>query len=111
MAAKGSVLKQEVAQKILAAFPGSFLYNDGKEIRIPVMENGEEIQIKVALTAAKENVNPGEDNLLPGENTTRVNDNGQIEFVHKVSAAETKVVEPTQEEKQNVQDLLRAIGL
>ena len=57
MAARGSVLKQEVATKILAAFPGSFLYNDGKEIRIPVMENGEEIQIKVALTAAKENVN------------------------------------------------------
>ena len=109
--ARGQIAKGEVAKKILESFEGAFAYNDGKEIRIPIMENGEEIQIKVALTAAKENVNPGDDNLLPGENTTRVNDNGQIEFVHKVSAAETKVVEPTQEEKQNVQDLLRAIGL
>ena len=40
MAAKGSILKQEVAEKILAAFPGSFLYNDGKEIRINGTENG-----------------------------------------------------------------------
>ena len=109
--ARGQIAKAEVAKKILDSFEGAFSYNDGKEIRIPIMENGEEIQIKVALTAAKENVNPGDDNLLPGENTTRVNDNGQIEFVHKVSAAETRIVEPTQEEKQNVQDLLRAIGL
>ena len=109
--ARGSVVKQEIANKILNTFEGSFLYNDGKEIRIPAYEEGELIEVKVTLTAAKENVSVGDDNLLPGENTTRVNDNGQIEFVHKVSAAENKVVEPTTEEKQNVQDLLASLGL
>ena len=34
MAVKGAILKQEIAQKILETFPNSFLYNDGKEIRI-----------------------------------------------------------------------------
>lgn len=66
MAAKGSILKKEVSEKILKAFPGSFLYNDGKEIRINGLENGERLQIKVTLTAAKVAVEGGEDVVLPG---------------------------------------------
>ena len=70
MAAKGSILKQEIASKILAAFPGSFLYNDGKEIRINGTENGEKLQIKLTLTAAKVAVEGGSDVALPGEAAT-----------------------------------------
>ena len=48
MAAKGAVLKKEVAEKILAAFPGnSFLFNDGKEIRINGVEDGQNLQISL----------------------------------------------------------------
>jgi len=53
MAAKGSQLKNEITQKILTTFPSSFIYNDGKEIRINGMEDGQELQIKVTLTCAK----------------------------------------------------------
>lgn len=109
--ARGQVLKKEIAQKILNTFEGSFLYNDGKEIRIPGMEDGELIQIKVALTAAKENVTQGDDVAVPGEaNTMDKIDNG-INFTNTVTPAETKTVEPTDEEKQNVKDLLAALGL
>ena len=108
--ARGAVSKQEVAKKILSTFEGAFLYNDGKEIRVPLMEDGELIQIKVALTAAKENVNPGDDNALPGENTTILTSNGPV-FTHVVSKEETKIVEPTEEEKNNVKDLLASLGL
>lgn len=108
--ARGAISKQEVAKKILSSFEGAFSYNDGKEIRIPLMEDGELIQIKVALTAAKENVNPGDDNLVPGENTVTQTDNGPV-FNHVVSKEETKTVEPTEEEKNNVKDLLAALGL
>ena len=66
-------------------------------------EDGEEIQIKVALTAAKENVNPGDDNVLPGAAAT----NNEINFIDKPKT----IVEPTKEEKQNVKDLLSALGL
>lgn len=108
--ARGAVSKQEVTKKILSNFEGSFTYNDGKEIRIPMMEDGELIQIKVALTAAKENVNPGDDNALPGQNNVVQTETGPV-FVHTVSKEETKIVEPTEEEKQNVQDLLKSLGL
>lgn len=55
MAARGAEAKELVSKVILNVFTGSFTV-DGKEIRIPVMWDGEEIQIKVALTASKTNI-------------------------------------------------------
>lgn len=57
--AKGAKAKQEVFKKILEVFPDSFLYNDGKEVRINTIEDGNEVQIKVTLTAAKVAVEGG----------------------------------------------------
>ena len=51
MAAKGSQLKIEVGNKIIELFGDSAFWNgEGKELRINGKENGEELQIKVALT-------------------------------------------------------------
>lgn len=101
--AKGSILKEEIIQKILETFPGSF--KNDKEIRIVGMENGEELQIKVALTCAKVNVSPGTDVALPGA--------APVQTVSKVLPKEEKevLVEPTAEEKQNVSDFLKVLGL
>jgi hypothetical protein len=103
MAAKGSILKEEIIQKILETFPGSF--KNDKEIRIVGMENGEELQIKVALTCAKVNVSPGADVALPGAAPTQT--------VSKVLPQRGKraLIEPTAEEKQNVSDFLKVLGL
>ena len=54
MAARGAEAKSIISRLILKMFPQSFV-ND-KEIRIPVMQDGEEIQIKITLTAAKDNI-------------------------------------------------------
>ena len=101
--AKGAESKAKVQKQILAVFPGSFLYNDGKEIRIPMSEGGEIVQIKVALTCAKENVEIGADNAIPGD------------FPAPKMTAPTPVsntpVQPTTEEKQKVADLLKSLGL
>ena len=105
MAAKGSILKQEVAEKILAAFPGSFLYNDGKEIRINGIENGENLQIKVTLTCAKVAVEGGDDTVLPGEKTATTSD------VKPVGTNEKIPQEPTAEEKERLTTLLNKLGL
>ena len=105
MAAKGSILKQEVAEKILAAFPGSFLYNDGKEIRINGTENGESLQIKVALTCAKVAVEGGDDTILPGEKTAVSAD------VKPTGTNEKIPQEPTAEEKERLTTLLNKLGL
>ena len=105
MAAKGSILKQEVASKILAAFPGSFLYNDGKEIRINGIEDGQKLQIKVTLTCAKVAVEGGDDTILPGEKIAATAD------VKPIGTNEKIPQEPTAEEKERLTTLLNKLGL
>lgn len=102
MALKGTLLKKEITDKILATFEGSFLYNDGKEIRIPGLEDGQELQVKVALTCAKTNVSPNGENALPGEDA-----------ITEVSVSNTSQVsaEVTQEEKDNIKKMMEVLGL
>lgn len=102
MALKGTVLKKEITDKILATFEGSFLYNDGKEIRIPGLEDGQELQVKVALTCAKTNVSPNGENALPGEDT--------ITEVSIPNTAQASVA-VTQEEKNNIKKMMEVLGL
>ena len=100
MSIKGAEAKLEITNKILELFPGSFKYD--KEIRIPVIENGEEVQIKVSLTAAKVNVE---------------RDGGVLDFTKKTettaqtTSAAPQSFEPTEEEKNIVNDLISKLGL
>lgn len=104
MALKGSISKEIVTKKILDIFEGSFQYE--KEIRLPMQENGEEIQLKLTLTCAKTNVNPGGDVVLPGEKDNEINF-GEIKTEEKT----VQHVEPTQEEKETVQRLAKMLNL
>ena len=105
MAAKGSILKQKIAEKIVTAFPGSFLYNDGKEIRINGTEEGVPLQIKITLTCAKTPVGCGYDNVLPGEKST------VAAPVSSTESNEQIPQEPTTEEKERLTKLLNKLGL
>ena len=96
--ARGQNSKQDATQKILQLFPGSFVYE--KEIRLPYTEEGEAIQLKCVLTCAKTNVGENEDIAIPGETKETVN-----------ITQENIKVEPTQEEKDNVKNLLESFGL
>lgn len=100
--AKGQQLKKDIQTKILETFPGAFLYNDGKEIRICGTEGGEPIQIKCVLTCATKNVEVGGDNATPGDFPTPFKE---------VTPERTEPVAPTEQEKQNVKNLLRSLGL
>ena len=101
--ARGAEANSAVASKILATFDGAFAYD--KEIRIPVIENGELVQIKCVLTCAKANVECGGDVALPGD----------TDFPAPINQAPTPIstqpVAPTAEEKQTVADLLKSLGL
>lgn len=103
MAIKGQQLKKEIQTKILTAFPGSFLYNDGKEIRICGDENGENLQIKCVLSWAKTNVEPNGDMATPGDFPPPVNT--------APTADTSQPVAPSEEEKATVSALLRKLGL
>lgn len=104
MATKGTQSKAIVSQKILEVFEGSFQYD--KEIRIPLMEDGNEIQLKCVLTCAKTNVEPNGDVAIPGEVSNEVN------FGSEGIGTQSEVtIEPTQEEKDNVKRLMAELGL
>ena len=106
MAARGSIAKEKITNQILAAFSGAFKYD--KEIRIPVEENGEIIQIKVALTAAKVNVEAGGDTALPG--SVKVAPSNTATVSRPAEPVRT-IMQPTAEEKHNVEELLSVLGL
>lgn len=101
--ARGAEAKKEVANKILEVFPGSFLYNNDKEIRIPMNEGGETIQIKVNLVCAKENVeNSSDEGLEVSKGLANSSTN----------TTSTKTLEePSAEEKQAVSSLCKKLGL
>ncbi len=101
---KGAVAKQAIFEKLLKVFNGSFMYNNGKELRIPWDEDGVEVQIKVALTTAKENVSP------EGE-VIRAAAAASEEVPVPVFPAAPQITEPTEEEKKTVEDLLKTLGL
>lgn len=100
--------KAEIMKEILKVFPNSFLFNDKKEVRIPWMEDGEEVQIKVTLTAAKVAVEPGEDNALP---TAAANKEPEGINFEEVQEKKDTIVKPTAEEKENVKKMLASLGL
>ena len=101
--AKGQQLKKEIQEKILQLFPQSFLYNDAKEIRICGIEDGQPIQIKCVLTCAKENVESGADNAMPGD--------FPAPKMTAPTPERTTPIAPSAEEKANVAALLKSLGL
>lgn len=104
MAAKGAQAKQAVFAKMLETFPDSFMYNDGKELRINMMEDGAVVQIKVALTAAKvavdnPNAAPVANAAVPTSTSTAVEDD-----------TPPFDIEPSAEEKTRLSKLMSDLG-
>lgn len=102
MASKGAEEKQIVIDKIKEVFPEAFEYD--KTIRIPIGD----VQIKVALTCAKDNVEPGGDAAVPGVKATKVTITEGAEPVFEDVSA---TVEPSAEELNAVSNLMESLGL
>ena len=106
MALKGSQAKEEITKKILEVFPSAFQYD--KEIRVPWMENGEQVQIKLTLTAAKVMVNVGGDAAMPGDTVEEV---AAVPVQATLDAPKVANIETSAAEKENLSKLLRSLGL
>ena len=102
MASRGAEEKQMVIDKIKEVFPEAFEYD--KTIRIPIGD----VQIKVTLTAAKDNVEPGGDVVVPGVKATKVTITESAEPVFEDISA---TVEPSEEELNAVSNLITQLGL
>lgn len=100
--ARGAEEKTLIQNKILENFEGAFVY--GKEIRVPVGD----VQIKIALTCAKDNVAPGADNAIPGApSDTKIAEGAEPTF----EGEQKEIKAPSQEELDNVTNLLSSLGL
>lgn len=91
--ARGQQSKEAVKQVLEQVFPAMFS-PDGKELRIPVIENGERVEIKVALTCAKEN--------LGGEGAV---------IAPKGDPLTVEQLVVTEEEKEEIKSLMERLGL
>ena len=94
--ARGSIAKQSITDEILNYFPGSFIHD--KVIRIPVMENGAVVEIKVALTCAKDVVGNAAV-ALSGDSPT------------SVGASEQGLPQMTDSEIENVRIMMEHLNL
>lgn len=99
MAARGAIAKQEVIDKILEIFPEAFLHE--KVLRIPMVEDGQPLQIKITLTAAKDIVEPDADKAVPNAILQP-----EPPIIHDAES-----IAPTEEEKQNVDRFLKALKI
>ena len=100
--AKGAEEKQMIINKIKEVFPEAFEYD--KVIRIPIGD----VQIKIALTCAKDNVEPGGDTAVPGIKATKVTITEGAEPVFEDVSA---TIEPSAEELNAVSNLMESLGL
>ena len=100
--ARGQEEKLIVINKIKEVFPEAFEYD--KVIRIPIGD----VQIKVALTCAKDNVEPGGDTAVPGAKATKITIAEGAEPVFEDVSA---IVEPSEEELNAVSNLMESLGL
>lgn len=103
--AKGAESKSLVTKKILEIFPNAFLYNNDKEIRIPLTEQGETVEIKVVLSCAKTPVREAAALDWSGNSSTTP----AVELV----PASNEIAPPqiSEEDRRKVQELMVKLGL
>ena len=109
--ARGAEAKQDIFRKLQEVFPDSFFEEEGKILRIPMSEAGVRVEIKCQLTAAKNNL--GGD-AIPGAFGSTPSPTGFNNTNMPAPVSEennTTSLEMTQEEKNNVKDLMAALGL
>lgn len=106
--AKGTESKKIIFNKLQELFPNSFFEEDGKILRVPLNEEGNRVEIKVTLTAAKTNLGGDQ----PESAFSKPKESNISNFSDFVKT-ETKVddIEPTEEEKNNVAKMLASLGL
>lgn len=106
--AKGNVAKEAIVKKIAAAFGSDFIGEYDKKIYVWENDGGERVQIAISLTCPK----------VPIQVDTSVSaDGGDWDFSDNPATSTTIAVasagpaEITEEEKNNIAELMARLGL
>lgn len=110
MALKGAKAKEELTQELLNYF-GEKAFKYDKEIRVNLMEDGQPVQIKIALTAAKVAVEKDGDTALPGAAEIAGISADRADTMNTQIPSVGAAIPPTAEEKKTIGELLAKLGL
>lgn len=100
--ARGQIAKDYVAKKLAEAFGEHYLGEVDKKYYVEVPENGEMVQIAIAMTCPKAPV---------AVSTKPVMRSGGIDFEAEPVLVAPANVEVSEEERQTVADMMRRLGL
>lgn len=92
---RGSLSKTLIGTAILQVFPNSFIESDGKTIRIPTTCEGQLIEVKIQMTAAKDVIGKG----------------GQASSIATTKQAVPQDREMTDEEIKEIKAIIQRLGL
>lgn len=109
--AKGTLAKEDVAKKLAAAFGADYLGEYDKKYYVYGMENGEKVQIAISMTCPK---TPVEFTAAVGGTTPTGDwnfDDEPAAVPAMAAIAPAAPVEVTQEERDNIAQLMARLGL
>ena len=104
--AKGQIAKDLVEKKIISAFGADYVGTFDKKIYVTAMENGEKVQIAIALTCPKVPITV--------DNTVQIGDYNFEDPTPTVATSATGTFTPaeiSEEERKTVADLMARLGL
>ena len=110
--ARGTESKNIITAKLLETFAGSFIYD--KNIIIPMVENGENLQIKIALTCIKTNVSAEDSTPAEFKTTSAANASNELNFEDTPApspAPSPAEINATPEEKANIARLVEKFNI
>lgn len=110
MAARGSVAKENVIKKLAQAFGNDFIGENDKKIYLWANDGGERVQIALTLTCPKTFIDaPGAAAAAPSENLGDWDFGDEAPKPVAATKAEPAVI--TEQEKENIANLLMKLGL
>ena len=104
--AKGSIAKQVVADKIKAAFGQDWIGEDDKKYYVWAVENGERVQIAISMTCPKVQVEIAAPTTAAGD--FNFEDDAPAAPVVATGFAPAEI---TDEERNNIVEMMKALGL
>ena len=108
MAARGTVAKENVIKKIAAAFGSDAIGEFDRKYYVWANDGGERVQIAITLTCPKTNIEVAE-NVVADSGDWDFSDNAPA--TTKVAVSNAPPAEITEEEKENIANLLLKLGL
>lgn len=106
--AKGTIAKEAVVRKIAAAFGEDYIGEYDKKYYVWANENGERVQIAVSLTCPKTPIEVATNIAEDGGDWDFTDDGPKTGAVAVTNAAPAEI---TEQEKQNIADLMARLGL